>query len=328
MIFFVLSGFVLAYSLEKAPLPYRAYLAKRFCRIYPVFLFVLLFSYVAHLLIGVPHDVASEWLAQVNSPDLSITTLIENITLWGTPRSHDLNGVTWSLVHEMRISILFPLLFAFVTRYAWRSLIALSLLSLSCMVVEFSLTGVVGQGHHEDSFAKSFLDTGYFVVFFASGAYLAIRRQSVSSAITRAPKYCLVVLGVIVTYCLLKTDYDRQTLMGGLVDYMRGIGAVGLIALAMGSTHLRDCLSHAVLTWLGRISYSLYLVHLPLLYVVNQTVGSTWAVLPLSIVLIVLSLVSAEILASLVEAPSSAAGKLIANRIARRDITAMNRVGQ
>lgn len=57
MVFFVLSGFVLACSLGKKQTPYVGYAVKRFFRIYPVFIVAVLASYVLHSLIGVQHEV-------------------------------------------------------------------------------------------------------------------------------------------------------------------------------------------------------------------------------------------------------------------------------
>ena len=68
--------------------------------------------------------------------------------------------------------------------------------------------------------------------------------------------------------------------------------------------------------WLGRISYSLYLVHLPILYMVNQTIGASWSDLRSSAVVIALSLFSAELMVRLVEFPSIRLGKKLSASVA------------
>ncbi len=40
-------------------------------------------------------------------------------------------------------------------------------------------------GYQEATFARSFLDTGFFIVFFAAGAYLAIERKAVMQKIAK-----------------------------------------------------------------------------------------------------------------------------------------------
>lgn len=96
---------------------------------------------------------------------------------------------------------------------------------------------------------------------------------------------------------------------GCLNDYVRGVGALGLIAPALGIKKINSGLSHEFLIWLGMISYSLYLVHIPILYVVNQTIGASWSVLETSIAFIPLSILAAEIMARLIEFPSIELGK-------------------
>src|ERR1700722_11705379 len=49
IMFFVLSGFVLAFSLLKKPAGFAGYVVKRLFRIYPAFLLVIVASYLLHL---------------------------------------------------------------------------------------------------------------------------------------------------------------------------------------------------------------------------------------------------------------------------------------
>ena len=97
--------------------------------------------------------------------------------------------------------------------------------------------------------------------------------------------------------------------MGNAVDYLRGAGALGVIIFALGIKNFSATLGHSIFVWLGRISYSLYLLHIPILYVLRQTIGESWGVLETSIVLIVLSLLFAEMSARWVEEPFIRLGK-------------------
>jgi peptidoglycan/LPS O-acetylase OafA/YrhL len=309
IIFFVLSGFVLAYSLLKQPTSYVGYVVKRIFRIYPVFLFVILSSYALHRIIGVHHDVGSNWFRDVVDPDLSFAVLLKHLTMWGTKGSIGLDNVMWSLVHEMRISLVFPVILFAVNRYGWRSILVCWFISVASTLWSLYTTGTVVLGYDEETLTKSFLDTTYFIVFFAGGAYLAIERDRVARKIASLTWHTKTVLFVVFAYCLLRADQDNHLFIDGIVDQMRGLGALGLIALALGDRKFGAALSHNVLIWLGRISYSLYLVHLPILYAVNQTIGESWSAIHTGVVVVVLSLLVAELLARMIEFPSIKLGK-------------------
>jgi len=316
IMFFVLSGFVLSYSLQKHPLPYLGYLIKRVFRIYPAFLFTILVSYFLHRIIGVQHEVTSEWVKSVIIDlDLTFDTLLKHLALWGTIQGQGLDAVIWSLVHEMRISLIFPFIFFVVKRYTWRSLLVFWTLSIVCTIWSLDLTGMVILGYQEATFARSFLDTGFFIVFFAAGAYLAIERQTMMLKIANLSKRMKALLLLVLIYCLLKSGNDLYSIMGSVADYIRAAGALGLIAFALSVKQFGQALTHSVLSWLGRISYSLYLVHIPMLYVINQTIGESWPVIQTSIVLIALSLLAAELMATLIEYPSINLGKLICSKL-------------
>ena len=105
--------------------------------------------------------------------------------------------------------------------------------------------------------------------------------------------------------------------MGSVADYVRAVGAIGLIAFALSVKQFGQALTHGILNWLGRISYSLYLVHIPILYVINQTVGESWSVVQTSIILVALSLLAAELMARLIEFPAIKVGKTLCAKLPR-----------
>ena len=222
--------------------------------------------------------------------------------------------VMWSLVHEMRISLIFPFILLSIKRYKWCAVLGFWLLSVFCTVLSLHITGIVVLGYEQQTVVMTFLDTGFFIVFFAAGAYLANERDRVARAIMGSSKALQRVILTIIICGFLKADYQAQTVMGSAVYYMRGIESVGLIALSLGMREFSDTLNHRVLIWLGRISYSLYLVHIPILYVINQTNGKL-SVFQTSSVVIALSLVVAEAMVRLIERPSIELGKQLSAKL-------------
>ena len=191
------------------------------------------------------------------------------------------------------------------------------LLSVVCTLRLLDTTDIVARGYKEATISQPFLATGFFTVFFAAGAFLAIERDKIRRVISRLATWQTSRIFRCVAMCLLKFDYGLHSFGSSLVDYLRGIGGLGLIALALGNGTFRSVLTHKTLIWLGRVSYSLYLVHTLVIYVITQTIGQAWSVVTTSIVIIPLSLLAAEILARTIEFPSIRLGKKWSTRFLR-----------
>jgi len=319
MVFFVLSGFVLAYSLLKQPVAYGQFAIRRVFRIYPAFLAAVLISYALYSLTGIRNPYVSGLLKEMVEVHPSLKMLLEHLLLFGTKGSTVLDDVIWSLVHEMRISLIFPFILLCIIRYKWHTVAACWLISIACTFTIFFTTGLPEQeGVVESSILRSFLNTGYFVIFFAGGTYLAVEREKVATKIASLPKWQHITLFAFSMFCLLKTNPYASPFTPSFFDYMRGIGALGLIALALGSNRFATALNHKILTWLGRISYSLYLVHVPIIYVVSQEIGTAWPMLATSVFIIAVSLIMAELMARFIEFPSIRLGKRLCAKIAVR----------
>jgi peptidoglycan/LPS O-acetylase OafA/YrhL len=157
IIFFVLSGFVLALSSLKQPMSYAGFTIKRIFRIYPAFVFVVLSSYALHLILGVDHDGGSEFLRNsVINADLSWVTLIKHLVLWGTQKANRLDCVIWSLVHEVRISLIFPLILLAVRKQGRRALLGFFSLSLACSTLQWSISGKIATGIEETTILERY----------------------------------------------------------------------------------------------------------------------------------------------------------------------------
>ena len=314
MVFFVLSGFVLAVSLLKAPSTYGGFAIKRLFRIYPAFLVVIAISYALHRSFGAPLHTGSVLMNRISAPDLSPLQLCKALVLWGTAPSLNLDLVTWSLVHEMRISLLFPLILLSVRRAAGVALPGYAMVSVACTVWLHATSGNVAYGFVEETFPQTLAVTGYFLIFFACGAWLAIERERVTAWLRTSSLTTRKGLLVIALAFFLKGDHGPEEWITSLVDYAHLAAALLMLSLILGTEPFERALSGSTLRWLGRISYSLYLVHLPVLYVVGQTLGLNEPLRAVGAV-VVLSLGFAQILANLVEFPCIALARRAGRRI-------------
>ena len=300
VLFFVLSGFVLSLPFARPRPPgYGEFAVKRLCRIYPPFAFAALCSAALYGLVQPrPIPQLSAWFNTVMwDQPLTLDYVSRNLAMTGLRPDMTLDLVMWSLVHELRISLVFPLLFAFTRRWP-AATAALSLAgSLAC-------TAALA-GREPDSLPLSLVDTGRFVALFVAGILVAERAGLVRRAVGRWSAGATGLAWVAALSLMLApgpsmTDY---------YDFIWGAGAVGLLLLTVGSARADRHLSARPLLWLGKVSYSLYLIHVPLLIACVQLLHGR---VPLPLILAgaaALSLLCAEAMHRLVEAPSMRLGR-------------------
>jgi peptidoglycan/LPS O-acetylase OafA/YrhL len=112
-------------------------------------------------------------------------------------------------------------------------------------------------------------------------------------------------------------------LVNAPVLLMNGLAAALIIALSIVDGRAARILMSPVARYLGRISYSLYLLHLVVIVAVIHAVGGAWP-LPLAILAAIpLAIIGADISQRFIEAPSQRLGKAVAARIGSRRGVAM-----
>lgn len=314
MIFFALSGFVLAHSLLKKHTPYAGFVIKRLFRLWPALIAAVLGSYLLYRFIGVRQEVDSSWLQHFMRPDLDRMTLLKHLIFWGTRNSIALDNPIWSLVYETRISLIFPVLFWATRHWPIKSLVIAWLASLGCVALRLHMIGMPIAGFDQDNLRESVFSTAYFVVFFVAGICLAVKREKIILALSRLPWGLRAVLLVVALICLFKSSTEIG-LMLAVSDYLRAIGAVALLAIVLADKTLQAALTFRIPVWLGRVSYSLYLVHVPIIYAVSQLRGEDWSIAETTLVVIAASLATAEVMARSIEFPFIRIGQKICRKI-------------
>ncbi|OJV41506.1 MAG: hypothetical protein BGO25_17600 [Acidobacteriales bacterium 59-55] len=113
--FFLLSGFVLSLPfLRGKNRPYPIFVRRRVLRIYGPYLAALALALAGcslwHSQLGV-----SGWRAGTWSAPVDLHSVIQHLLFIGDYNYNRYNTAFWSLVYEMRISLIFPLLFLAAT---------------------------------------------------------------------------------------------------------------------------------------------------------------------------------------------------------------------
>jgi peptidoglycan/LPS O-acetylase OafA/YrhL len=186
-------------------------------------------------------------------------------------------------VHEWRLSLAFPLVLLFRRRPAL--LLAAALALHAAAIGAGAAPDVVQLGPRLPS---TVVASAYFALPFAAGAWLAFGGRQLA---LRGPARAVAWAGVAVA-------------AASPSDLGFTAGSAALIVLARGPGRLPRVLAAPALLRLGRISFSLYLVHMPVLAAtLHATAGwlSPWAALAAGVPL---SLLAAAAFHAAVEAPA------------------------
>jgi peptidoglycan/LPS O-acetylase OafA/YrhL len=297
ILFFVLSGYVLALSLMGEHRPtWLGFILRRLCRIWLPFAAVLLVSFCIGCVAVTANTVLPpHWQMNIWRPEtMTFASLLHQLTMAST--EIDLDLPAWTLVLELRISLIFPLLFVLVRRAPGMMLTA----SLGLFIV-----GRVGPTW----LTQLVPDTATYIVYFVGGAWLALNRRRIIDRIGAASGLARATLGLIALLLLSTRAATPVPAIGA------GLGAMLLIGFAVAPAS-RWLLSAPWCLFLGRISYSLYLTHVVVLMTLGSLLGSHLSMLPLLIVAMPIIGLVAWASYRWCELPSVRLGRLLSARCA------------
>ena len=267
--FFVLSGFVLARTYAATTWnggSLLRYAAGRVARVYPVYLLSLLL--VAPFILADPAPRKSVMLA---AHGFLVQAWMGRVPVsWNTP--------AWSLSCEMFFYAAFPLALVAVARTKWRGalLAAASACALTRILWAAGVPDEIKPIIHLSDFlmgvaASRCYDLLRDRIYWPTGTRLYLPAATASAALIAWPR-------------LLPSPIDLNTAL-------RPLNALLLIGLAIGGGAPARALSTRLAVYLGKSSYAMYILHVPLLWWYARWTGSASAFVYIAAVIAVSAVV-------------------------------------
>ncbi|MCS6244756.1 MAG: acyltransferase [Opitutus sp.] len=275
-VFFVISGFLITRLLfvelnatGRVSLP--LFYARRILRLYPVIILYAIVVIGLAIATGRPYNAiepasalgyfANYWYAHLDAQKIAPELPF---------------AMFWSLSIEEHFYILFPLTFLLLRGHAQRLLQVLGGLALTCLGLR-----LVGAWLHPEALdtVQFYAETQYRLDSIGFGVILAVLCESaqgrrIIQTVAR-PAPAVAALAVILGCLLIRDPWFRETLRYSLL----GVAITVVIAAVLFGRHygwIQRILNTTVLSWVGRLSYSLYVWHGGVAFFMPQQEGGGW----------------------------------------------------
>ncbi|MFB9276261.1 acyltransferase family protein [Cohnella cellulosilytica] len=309
--FFILSGYVLSLTyLKGKQQKYPQYIIKRLCRLYIPFVVAVIIAIILNKMFYTGSGSFASLSGWINNhwAEFQWNSFINHFLFIGNYDTHAFNGPIWSLVHEMRISIVFPLLMYIVMRYGLRLNVTIAFV---LSFIGFGLSKLTGSSNID------FFITLHYASLFIFGALLAKYTDDVVQYYKTLANSARILL--FVTSVLLLT-YPYWLLPNlGIIhirvinDWVSATGAIILISLALSDETFVRYLMSKPLLFLGKISYSFYLYHFIIILALLHALYGVIPVWTICVFSIMATFLVASVMYWLVELPGIKSGRLLTN---------------
>jgi peptidoglycan/LPS O-acetylase OafA/YrhL len=259
MFFFVLSGFVLSlpFMNNDKPLSLVAFYTKRIFRIYPAFIVAIILSILLKEFVYDKHATGTSvlWFKQYWAWDWNTANVKEffRTFLLISPNLNTrlIDPPIWSLVVEMKMSILLPFFILIVTRCG-------AILNIGL----FLLISYLAYRH-----------TDLQISVFYLGVLLAKYQHYLRDKLKTWPAIVLIFV-MLVSMLLYNSGLEFLDLHSTpfyiiFSNYLPAVGSCIIITVALASKRSAGILRHKMMLFLGNISYSFYLMHFPVLIAIT-----------------------------------------------------------
>ena len=252
------------------------------------------------------------WADHTWSQTVHARAVLEHMLLIGQFDSAQFNTALWSLNILLRLSIVFPIL-------CWLVLRVSPGVSLMTALLLEMLSSYLQNRNGMNSYILTLHATAYVVI----GILVARYKDQLTCWTARLPRrmaigYLAAALvmfwwGSLVLQLLVKLALYRNPRFIGF-DLITGFGAAWVIILSTGFKPLSSLLTSRMPQFLGRISYSIYLIHSTVLFALLHVFGRSVSTAVLFLIYVSKGVAVTKIFKLAVEMTSVEYGRSITRR--------------
>lgn len=264
--FFILSGFVIGYAYDDRWTKMKTgdFLKRRLIRLHPMVVIGAIIGGVMFYTQG-----CSVWdVSEVTILALFVATFINALLIPATPgievrglgEMYPLNGPSWSLFFEYIGNILYAL---FIRKFSTK-ILALIVILAGCGLASFAIFGPYGDICAGFQLTGTEFTAGFLRLMFSFSAGLLLFRLFKPMKIKGA--FWICSLAVIAIMAVPRLGGADHLWLNGLYDTICCLLIFPLLVYLGASGKTTDKVTTKVCKFLGEISYPLYMVHYPFIY--------------------------------------------------------------
>jgi peptidoglycan/LPS O-acetylase OafA/YrhL len=301
-VFFVLSGYVLAHTDFSTPRRTAGFVGKRFVRLYVPAAAAVAAGTLLHVLVPRRAGEADSWL-RWHGDAIAWSDPLRAATLVISDAGTQIDSVLWSLHWEVLFSALLPIVAACMALAIGRRAPYVATAMCACVALSiYQSSGVL-----------------FYVPMFLLGTLAALNAEAIESAVDRWRRRIpdgLLGAGALILGGLLLTVrwtvspekvvhvHPVQQALAGVEQMLVVLGACLIVLAAVHLRSVRRLFEVQPLQHLGSRSFSLYLVHEPIVVSVAQHVDPQHRPLQFIVASLVVVGLATEVFYRLVERPS------------------------
>ena len=266
--FFILSGFVVAYAYDSrwTTMKTTDFIKRRIIRLHPMVVMGAVIGAVMFYFqdCSVWHDVS-----EVTVIALFIATFLNMLLIPATPGAEvrglgemfPLNGPSWSLFFEYIGNILYAL---FIRKLPTKAL-AVVVFAIGCGLAVFAIAGPLGDICVGYSLTETEFTGGFLRLLFSFSAGLLLYRIFKPAKKVKGA-FWICSLSIVALLAIPRIGGAEDLWMNGIYDTLCCIVFFPLLVYLGASGKSTDKITTSICKFLGDISYPLYMVHYPFIY--------------------------------------------------------------